>query len=228
MRKGFTVPEVLAVVAIMTIILSILLPALNKMRVPAYQAMCATNNRQLVQAAYNYGVDNSQWLPFTNWGSQEGGWGKAGWLYHPSSRSQPDDHHEGQLWPYLKDEVYRCPQDKPPFIANSTHMITSYLYNGSFSGFGNASGGGQPYIYKSHRFSSDAIMFWEVDSLSHAGYYNDGSSFPNEAITQRHLTGLTVGCRDGHTEWLTYPQYWVEETKKPGRLWCKPGSATGQ
>lgn len=224
MRKGFSVPELLAVVAIIAIIMSILLPVYTKHRVAAFQAICSNNNRQLLQASMTYSVNHQQWLPFTNWGSQEGAWAGPGWLYRSSLGSAAGAQRNGQLWPYLKEErTYRCPQDEPPFIAGSTHRITSYLMNGAFSGYGSS----PTIIYKSHKFPPSAIMFWEVDSLSSAGYYNDGSSFPNEAVTQRHLTGLTVGSRDGHTEWFTYAQYWVEEAKDPGRLWCKPDSATG-
>ncbi len=224
MRRAFTIPEVLAVVAIITIILSIMLPAFFKARIPAYQALCAGNNRQLLQATMNYGTDHRQWLTFTNWGSQEGPWNGPGWLYRSSMGPVLEAQKHGQLWTYLRDHaIFRCPQDQPPFIANSTHQITSYLMNGAYSGFG----GSPQIIYKSHRFAGDTIMFWEVDSLAAAGYYNDGSSFPDEAITQRHLTGLTVGCRDGHTEWMTYAQYWAEVAKSPGRLWCKPDSANG-
>ncbi len=100
----------------------------------------------------------------------------------------------------------------------STHTITSYLMNGAFSGFGS----NPTFIYKRHRFSPSAIVLWEVDEKSGPGYYNDGSSFPSEAITDRHQTGLTVGSHDGHTEWVTYAQYGTILSANPGRLWCKP------
>lgn len=226
MRKGFTVPEILAVVAIIMIILSILLPAFSNTRIQAYQAICASNNRQLVQAALNYTLDHSRWLPFTNWGSQEGTWAGKGWLYQRSLGAAEGNQKNGQLWPYhFQIEIYRCPQDKRPYIAGTTHQITSYLLNGAFSGYGDNA---PDIVYKNHRFASNAIMFWEVDSLSGPGYYNDGSSYPHEAVTKRHLSGLTVGSRDGHTEWMTYAEYGTEQAKKPGRLWCKPDSATGQ
>jgi prepilin-type N-terminal cleavage/methylation domain-containing protein len=229
-KKGFTVPEVLAVVAIIVIILSILLPALWKMKVPAYQAMCANNNRQLLEATIAYSVDNSSWMPFNNWGSQEwgGSWnGNKGWLYHHADGGGyvTGAQRKGALWPYLKeDNIYRCPQDAPPYMAGSTHLITSYLMNGAYSSFG----GNPTTIFKRFRFNSDAIMFWEVDSNAAAGYYNDGSSFPDEAVTQRHLTGLTVGSHDGHTEWFTYARYWEEVGKSPGRLWCNPLTTNGR
>lgn len=213
----------LAVIAIIIILLSMILPLILKGSDSVREVRCAVNLRSLAQASINYSIENSQWMPFTNWLSQEDGgppdWQGAGWLYKYPNRTTVGDHRFGQLWPYLKeDDTYRCPVDRAPFFAGSTHVITSYLMNGAFSGFGSA----PHHIYKRHQFSPSAIVFWEVDEKSAAGSYNDASSNPNEPVTRRHIAGLTVACHDGHTEWLTYVEYQAEVAKNPGRLYCKP------
>ena len=229
MRRGFPVPELLAVIAIIIILVSMILPLILKASDSTREVRCAVHLRSLSQATINYSIENSQWMPFTNWLSQENGgppdWQGAGWLYDYPARTNPGDHRKGQLWPYVKeDSIYRCPVDAAPFKTGTTHMITSYLHNGAYSGFGSAPN----HIYKRYQFKPDAIMFWEVDELAGGGSYNDGSSFPSEPVTKRHITGLTVASHDGHTDWLTYVEFQALLSDAPGRLWCKPGSANGK
>jgi prepilin-type N-terminal cleavage/methylation domain-containing protein/prepilin-type processing-associated H-X9-DG protein len=62
-RGGFTVPEVLAVVAIIVIILSILMPNLTRARARARAVICSSNEHQLGVAVRGYAVDNRQYFP---------------------------------------------------------------------------------------------------------------------------------------------------------------------
>ncbi len=60
---AFTLIELLVVVAIIAILLSILLPSLERARAQARQLLCLTNERTQGQAAYNYASDNDGWMP---------------------------------------------------------------------------------------------------------------------------------------------------------------------
>ncbi len=62
-RKAFTLVELLVVVAIVALLISILLPALNKARTAATDIVCKTNLRQIGQWGYQYGVENNGILP---------------------------------------------------------------------------------------------------------------------------------------------------------------------
>src|SRR5690349_6876679 len=55
--RAFSVPEILAVVAIIAIILSILLPSLGKSKVAARNVVCQNNLHQLHTAHVNRNVD---------------------------------------------------------------------------------------------------------------------------------------------------------------------------
>ena len=62
MRK-FTLMELLVVIAILGILVSMLMPSLSKAREKAKIAVCASNERQIGIAVYNYVDDNNSWLP---------------------------------------------------------------------------------------------------------------------------------------------------------------------
>ena len=60
MLKKFTLIELLVVIAIIGILLSILLPSLNKSRHLAYQAVCMSNQSQQLRGTVGYLKDNDQ------------------------------------------------------------------------------------------------------------------------------------------------------------------------
>lgn len=113
-RRAFTVPELLAVVAIIMIIISILMPSLVKARRITYIAICASNQHQIGIAQQNYLIDSRNIYPtLFNWGDLVGQ--KGATAYYNSSTINVS---RRPLDPYIdatKDDqqvqVAQCPAD---------------------------------------------------------------------------------------------------------------------
>jgi prepilin-type processing-associated H-X9-DG protein len=118
--------ELLVVVAIIAILAGILLPVFAKARLHSYKAVCASNQRQLVQANLMYAGDCGRYVPAAQdlWETNRLRWfGVRG----PDGRFVPRD---GPLVPYLRDggALRRCLSFPPP--AEGFSLGTGgYVYN---------------------------------------------------------------------------------------------------
>lgn len=118
---GFSLVELLVVLAIISGALAWLLPAVANMRGAAERTVCASNMRQIGQALFMYSNDNSGWIPrgTAGWTPQFGKWALLiqPYLNKPTVA-------EDQLY---RVPVFQCPshprRDMPTgFVINGFHV----------------------------------------------------------------------------------------------------------
>ncbi|HIM56679.1 MAG TPA: prepilin-type N-terminal cleavage/methylation domain-containing protein [Candidatus Latescibacteria bacterium] len=111
-RHGFTLLELLVVVAVIALLLAILLPALSAANEMGRAAVCGTNQYQLLQGAIAYSEDNDFMMPWYAFASRR----PEGWEWWVTQVSRGMDSWEPQ--------VYTCPSDPVPY------EVPVYIYNG--------------------------------------------------------------------------------------------------
>lgn len=109
--RAFTVPEVLAVVAIIAILLSILLPVFQHGREYSREIMCKSNQRQIGIGFMSYSRENLNYLPPNTNGNQKGDW----LTYAPGATTAAlkwaNGPQTGSIYRYVNKrlELYLCP-----------------------------------------------------------------------------------------------------------------------
>ena len=114
-RKAFTLVELLVVIGIIAILISILLPSLNKARAAAQRAACLSNLRSIGQAFNIYAAENKQQIPL---GTNSGDYRAA---YNVVAANSATDIRWPSWGPLYKARMLKeprylyCPSDTSPY-----------------------------------------------------------------------------------------------------------------
>ena len=143
-RSGFTLVELFVVIAIIAVLMSVLMPALQKARLQATGAVCLGNHHTLALAYLLYSEDNDGRLVGAHTGTT-GGW--VGWPMSEDGTvlirgsSQPDGSggdfatledrlrglRAGKLYPYIETtDVFHCPGDRR--IMDGTYVGSTLVH----------------------------------------------------------------------------------------------------
>lgn len=236
MRRGtpqpaFTLVELLLVVVIISLLISISLPALISARREAYAVQCASRQSQLIKGSHLYAHDHKDQLPLPNWRSSLVDEAATGWLYAPPVFVWDDQTRtSGSLWPYVRaGDVYRCQSHTAEQEGSAT--ITSYLMNGAVVAFGEARRSLRP--FRIDQFRPRSAIFWDAEDVEVqsesglGGDRSDGATWPGAVPRARHSNAINLATIEGAVLRMPMERYQSEQLKKPGMLWCIPTSKTG-
>ena len=228
-RPAYTLVEILTVIAIMTLLAAILLPALSRAKAKAEEVTCLNNLKQLQTCAKLYSLDHDGVLLPNRYvysiETRKPSFGFSNDLTWCPGLAPFDTTTEnierGLLFPYNKStDIYRCPSDKSRVRTpegESLHLRRTRSYNLS------QSINGLPYSDKmlfppsfakeseiDEPRPSELLFFVGVheDSIldSHFGIPARGSIFAEEPLrwwdlpAGRHSQGGNFSFADGHVE----------------------------
>lgn len=225
-RPAFTLVELLVVIGIIALLISILLPSLNRARESAKQVQCMSNLRQMSMAIIAYTNENQQLMPGAS-GPPQRRWD---WVYWDTTQKPFDDLSQCPIATYLGIAVggntgaaasmYRCPSDDwqnhPRNIPERVPYQFSYSINAiaSDSFFAYPGGKGKMFKITQVRNPSQKIMLVDENERT----VNDGLWLPTalgaDQLSDRHQVRKkdvfvndgalgNVAFFDGHGEQVT-------------------------
>lgn len=204
-RRGFTLVELLVVIAVVALLLGILLPALSGARQRAKAVACLSGLRQIGLASQAYAMENGDRLPRSRHSALSVGqlpWGRA-------LVSQLDVGGDG-AWAALFNGLYRCASDPRRELTQWSYAQSVYpeLTAGETK-LTPAGGAVWPrrsmierpsatvlYADYAGAASTDHVMahFWYVGAAS------------DDVAKVRHLGRANYAMVDGHAETLAFAQ----------------------
>jgi prepilin-type N-terminal cleavage/methylation domain-containing protein len=215
-RPGFTLTELLVVIAVIAILAGLLLPALARAKEACRAAACKNNLRQLSLGAASYSLDNRGRLPHF-----------LHWLW-----TKPGDLTSGQLYPYLKNPaIYLCPTDKILLgsdtrypSAPSSPMFGNELHPRDYSYAMNC---GLCHESDPAKFLAPVrtLLFMEAD-LARTDYSGQvGPSIATRALSTRHQQRGHMVFSDFHVEIVSART--ADRLEKTQRFWFPTEDTTG-
>jgi prepilin-type N-terminal cleavage/methylation domain-containing protein/prepilin-type processing-associated H-X9-DG protein len=223
-KKAFTLIELLVVISIIALLLSILMPSLQKVREMARTLICQTRTKQLITAWHTYAVDYNDTMvvayPYDEGNdpiSKNGG----EWVWTPTDvngnsvsgeptlEERQEGVRRGALFSYTPDEeVFHCPSDKSEY-----EHFRSYSIADCMNGINRWTTG----TYKAWdcltkvsqvRSPSSKYVFLEENDFrpyinlgSWAPFFDaDNDTFGGDPMGVWHLGKSVFGFVDGHCE----------------------------
>ncbi|MBI3947262.1 MAG: DUF1559 domain-containing protein [Armatimonadetes bacterium] len=201
-RRGFTLVELLVVIAVVAILAAILMPVFAKARERARQTQCLSNLKQIAAAWQMYAQDHDETACpayyFTSGWRFEHAWDfTLDW-----GAGNTPKWYRGLLGPYIQSgAVHHCPS----FSGEAWgRPFTGYAYNTTYIG-GDVLAGGRPCSLAAIADPAGTVLFAEGgwgDPVSGCNYLRAPSDyqFPWGTAHFRHTGVANVAYADGHVK----------------------------
>jgi len=192
-RRGFTLVEMLLVVAILSLLISILLPALGRSREMVRRVTCASNHAQVGGAFISYANSSRGWFPAN--AADQTGYGPA--LF--SRDLNPLTSMVVQLRPYCGTfDYFRCPSVPEATAPDHTGNTSNWNVWG-FWYLGNYRHAGGVYTSKVTRISGRGNWTIYSDILHNRGW--SGGPFHVNHAEFRAATNLVQKADNPSARW---------------------------
>ena len=216
---GFTLLELLVVIAVIAILAALLLPALNQAKQRAYTIVCLNNLKQLEDCCHLYSADNDDFLVPNQVGGFVSGANTTNALTSTVNVNSwcpgiaPEDAtpvniEAGLLFPYNKNPaIYHCPADQstvdgyPNLLRTRSYTMEIGLncpdVNGSYMKFSEIAQPSPSGLFVLIDEQEDAI--WDATF----GYWPLNSPWSDywlDLPADRHSQGANLSFADGHAE----------------------------
>jgi prepilin-type N-terminal cleavage/methylation domain-containing protein/prepilin-type processing-associated H-X9-DG protein len=204
-RVGFTLLELLVVMAIIGVLATLLLPALNRARAKAEAIICVSNLRQWGLATQLYATDHNDRLPpegSPNPGERST---NTGWYIQLPLEINLPRYHD-MPWRTNADAnlgrtVWLCPSNRRR--SNGLNLF-HYCLNEHINGTGEHN---RPTTLGAISDPSSAVWLFDSKNLPAVGYWGF-------VHTNLHTGGANFTFLDGHARRFRRPDYWDDETNR--------------
>lgn len=203
-RDGYTLIEILVVIAVIGVIMGIVLPVFTSIKKKAQQNTCMSNLRQLGLAMQAYSADWDGRLPAARIfeGGEGNPYGNWAGCYIYGGKCDPS---KGQLYPYVKNiSVYKCPTANDADLrlvkGDAKPYPLSYSMNGMLS-YQSVSGILAPtrvglLLHENASTMDDGDFNW----MGFAGNEEEGYNEPS----RMHSGGTDILFCDFHVKWQSW------------------------
>jgi len=132
-RRGFSIVEVLVVIAVIALVIGLLAPAMAGARAGSRSMKCQANLKQLAVASQNYAAIYDAWPAAIRYDSVNGAFRRVSWDWVTTFSNQVIS--PGPLWSFTDhpDDVQQCP-DCSLASTFGGDPFTGYNYNTTYIG----------------------------------------------------------------------------------------------
>lgn len=209
--RGFSLIELLIVVAIVGIFMALLVPALNQAKTKGKTVACLGQLQQFAVAAQMYSGDNSGYLVLNPTTTETNGWA-GGNMQDTTQVTNTALLRQGKLFPYVgRSELFHCPADSIPTATGGlrarSYSMNSWIGSRAMESASAAARSFRTFVRDAEFAVGSPAMLWFMAD-EHEATIDDGfflvtmdDSRPFVSLPAfRHQNGFALNFVDGHVE----------------------------